>query len=480
MHSFRLRLLSIALCVMICIAVALGDLYPKYTILPEDDTIYEEGTSITVWFTDSYLEEYLRNAAVVYEEQTGVKVIPTCVSSLEYLEAIQKATIDDNYGPDVFLLDSESLEKAYLSGLCCSVEDPNRVLNSAYYPMIALNAVSYGDKKLGYPILFESSLFVYNRTLLEEIAEMYNQGLDEGKTSDYGEGVVEAENPEGVEEVQHVTADEIIPTSIVGIIEFALKYDMVEGMQSYFKWCVSDVLYDYWFSGAYMDVGGIRGDERSEINIYSEESVYCLEVFQDFKQFFSMEIDESSYEDILQEFKDGKLLFMVADTDIINELETSKVEENGFAYEYGVANIGMLNDNLKSKGLSVTTLAAVNGFSKNTVVAEDFAKFISYDYSENTFSRTGKMPCKYMYNYQYPQMEDVMRTYENSVSLPKIVETSNFWVLVEMVYTKTWDGDNANYLLRQLSSQVKKQVYGIYVDEEAIETPEILEDYVFQ
>ena len=171
---------------------------------------------------------------------------------------------------------------------------------------------------------------------------------------------------------------------------------------------------------------------------------------------------------------------MVADTDIINELETSKVEENGFAYEYGVANIGMLNDNLKSKGLSVTTLAAVNGFSKNTVVAEDFAKFISYDYSENTFSRTGKMPCKYMYNYQYPQMEDVMRTYENSVSLPKIVETSNFWVLVEMVYTKTWDGDNANYLLRQLSSQVKKQVYGIYVDEEAIETPEILEDYVFQ
>ena len=76
-------------------------------------------------------------------------------------------------------------------------------------------------------------------------------------------------------------------------------------------------------------------------------------------------------------------------------------------------------------------------------------------------------------------MEDVVRTYENSVSLPKIVETSNYWVLTEMVYTKAWDGEDVNALLRQLSGQVKKQIYGVYVEDPYIETPTISEDYVF-
>ena len=76
-------------------------------------------------------------------------------------------------------------------------------------------------------------------------------------------------------------------------------------------------------------------------------------------------------------------------------------------------------------------------------------------------------------------MEDAVRTYENSVSLPKIVETSNYWVLCEMVYTKAWDGEDVNKLLKQLSGQVKKQIFGIYVEEEYIETPVISEDYVF-
>ena len=485
MHSVRFRFLSILLCLMICLAALLGDIYPKYTKITEEETIYEEGTTITVWYTDPYLEEFIRNAAVVYEEQTGVKVIPSEVSGLEYLEYIQKSTIDNDNGPDVYILNSDSLEKAYLSGLCATVKDPGQVLNNTYYPTTALNAISYNDHKLGYPLMYECSLFVYNKTILDAVAEQYNQDLIDGKNNtDYGEGAQpsESENEGGIEgdTPEFVTADDIIPKSIVGIIEFALKYNLTEGVESYFKWCVSDVLYDYWFAGAYLDVGGVKGDERSEINLYSEESIYCLEVFQDFKQFFSMEIDETSYDDVLKEFEEGKALFIVGDTDIIKELETSKKEEEGFKDEYGVASIGMLNDNLQSKSLSITKLAAVNGFSENPEVAEDFAKFISFDYSENLYSRTGKMACRKQYEYAYPQMEDVMRTYENSVSLPKIVETSNFWVLVEMVYTKTWDGDNANYLLRQLSSQVKKQVYEITVDEEQIDTPEIVEDYIME
>ncbi len=473
MH-IRRKFFSILAILAMTVAALLGDLYPGRSLI-DPDAGRDENNTLTIWYTDSYMDEYIRNAAVVYEEKTGVKVVSTKVAGLEFLEAVQKATIDDGNGPDLFIIGNESLEKAYLSGLCDQVTDSKRVLNSTYFPEVALNAVSYSDSKLGYPLIFECSVFLYNRTLLEQIAANYNENA--GSSAGYGEGDVEETETEFVE----VTADEILPTSIVGITEFALNQTLPEGTESYYKWCVSDVLYEYWFAGAYMNVGGEKGSDRDDIDIYNTESMYCLKVFQDLKQFFSMDdLDKETYDDVLNEFKEGKTLFIMADTDVIGELEAAKKDENNpFVYEYGVSSIGMLNHELKSKGLSVTKLVAVNGLSEHQQEAEDFAKFLSVDYSPNLYARTGKFPCNYQKEYQYPQMEDVVRTYENSVSLPKIVETSNYWVLTEMVYTKAWDGEDVNDLLRQLSGQVKKQIYGVYVEDPYIETPTISEDYVF-
>lgn len=481
MHVRR-RIFSIVIVVALLIVCFFGNAYTRINLVDSNsDNNQVENDTLTIWYTDAYLEEYLRNAAVVYEERTGIRVIPTCVSGLEYLEAIQKATIDDGYGPDLFIVGNESLEKAYLAGLCAEVEDSSRVLNSTYFPQVSLNAISYSDSKLGYPLMFECSVFLYNRTLLEEVAA--NSSSED--SSDYGEGSTESEETETetvtTEEGETLTADDILPVSIVGIIEFALKHNLPEGADSFFKWCVSDVLYEYWFTGAYLNVGGPKGDDRDAIDIYNTEAMYGLKVFQDFKQVFSMEIDETKYDEIVKEFEEGKTLFIVADTDIIEELETAKRnEEDGFNYEYGIASIGMLNDTLQSKGLSVTKLVAINGMSEKKSEAEDFAKFLTVDYSDNLYARTGKFACKYQDSYQYPQMEDVVKTYENSVSLPKIVETSNFWVLTEMVYTKAWDGEDVNKLLRDLSGQVKKQIYSVYVEDEYIETPTISEDYIFE
>ena len=479
MH-IRKKMFSILSILAMTIVALLGDLFPGHSLI-EPESARETEDVLTIWYTDAYLEEYIRNAAVVYEEKTGVKVVSTKVSGLEYLEQIQKATIDDGYGPDLFVLGSESLEKAYLAGLCSELKDSHRVLNSTYFPEVSLDAISYSDYKLGYPLLFECSIFVYNKTILDEIVANYNENAV-NSSSNYGEGE-EDETPVEETETEFVPiiAEEILPTSIVEITNFALNYNLPEGCESYFKWCVSDVLYDYWFAGAYLNVGGEKGDVRDEIDVYNTESMYCLNVFQDFKEFFSMDLDKYTYEDLLSDFEAGKILFIMADTNAINKFEADKKsEENPFAYEYGITSIGMLNDTLKSKGLSVTKIVSVNGLSENKELAEDFAKFLSVDYSSNLYSRTGKLACNYQKEYAYPQMEDAVRTYENSVSLPKIVETSNYWVLCEMIYTKAWDGEDVNKLLKQLSGQVKKQIFGIYVEENYIETPEVSEDYVFE
>ena len=229
MH-IRKKLFSILSILAMTIVALLGDLFPGHSLI-EPDSARETDDVLTIWYTDAYLEEYIRNAAVVYEEKSGVKVVSTKVSGLEYLEQIQKATIDDGYGPDLFVLSNESLEKAYLSGLCYELKDSHRVLNSTYFPEVSLDAISYSDYKLGYPLFFDCSIFLYNKTLLDEIVTNYNENAVNA-SSNYGEGSEEEEETnieESSTEFVPVIAEEILPTSIVEITNFALNYNLPEG-----------------------------------------------------------------------------------------------------------------------------------------------------------------------------------------------------------------------------------------------------------
>ena len=59
--------------------------------------------------------------------------------------------------------------------------------------------------------------------------------------------------------------------------------------------------------------------------------------------------------------------------------------------------------------------------------------------------------------------------YDNSVSMPKMIETSNFWVLLERVFSQVWNGTDANDALKELSEQIMQQVTGREYEEVYIE-----------
>ncbi|MDE7113504.1 MAG: hypothetical protein K2O57_04885, partial [Acetatifactor sp.] len=77
------------------------------------------------------------------------------------------------------------------------------------------------------------------------------------------------------------------------------------------------------------------GDDESAIDIDNPETVQCLEVYKALNQFFSMESDTITYDSVLQDFIDGKILFTVATTDAIRRLDEAR-EDGSFVYEYGV------------------------------------------------------------------------------------------------------------------------------------------------
>lgn len=213
--------------------------------------------TITLWYTDEALEDYLASVSLDYLEEYGVRVMPVLKSGLEYLEAVNTASIKNENAPDIYIVSNDCLEKAYLAGLASEIEDPGDVVTADHFPQTALDAVCYHGKKVAYPLYFETSALVYNKTYLNQAA----QELD-------------------------VSEEELIPDTIDDILSFADEYNAPETVESVFRWDVSDIFYNYFFAGNYINVGGACGDDAEQIDIYNLEAVRGLKSYQDLNQFF--------------------------------------------------------------------------------------------------------------------------------------------------------------------------------------------------
>jgi hypothetical protein len=189
-----------------------------------------------------------------------------------------------------------------------------------------------------------------------------------------------------------------------------------------------------------------------------------------------VEDDDRTYPDTINDFMNRKCLFTVAGTDIVGKIAAAKTEGT-FTDDYEILPIGMLNNNLKSRGLSVTTMICVNGLNENNTDAEKFADFATREYAKNLYARCGKMATAKLKKYEFTQMETIRDCYEQSVSLPKMVETTNYYILAEMCFANIWDGKDVNKELKSLSEQVLANYYGKDYTDDYIETPVVQEQY---
>ena len=69
-----------------------------------------------------------------------------------------------------------------------------------------------------------------------------------------------------------------------------------------------------------------------------------------------------------------------------------------------------------------------------------------------------------------------LEEYARSVPIPKMIETSNFWVQLEIAFARIWEGEDANDELRSLSEQIMGQVLGEAYTEEYIDVPVPVEE----
>lgn len=436
--------------------------------------------TIHFWYGDEALTDYVNSAAVAFGEANNVRVFPQYVAESDYLEALNRASLltekvesvsSVSSFPDVYLISHEMLEKAYLAGLAVPVEDEAGVLDEAHFPKAALSAVTYQDKLVAYPLYYETSALLYNETYLYEWA-VQQAGKADTEEGDYTgeEGEFEELDEVPAEENSPVVFDEetialrteqffakAVPETVDDILQLADSFDPPETVEGIFSWDVSDIFYNYYFVGSYMNVGGEAGDDRSQIRINNPEAIASLQIYQGLNQFFSIDSSTVAYESVLQDFIDGKIVFTIATTDAAKALAQAK-EDGSFAYDYGVALMPDPSGELKGRSMSVTGAVAVNGYSEHRELANAFAAFLVDGYAENLYERTGKASANKTVNQDNGALQMFLEEYEDSMPIPKLMEASNYWIQLEVLFAKVWNGDDISTLVEQLDQQMRTQI----------------------
>ena len=424
----------------------------------QNDIVFSGGKeTIYLWYTDEALTSYLSSAAVTYNETHDIRIVPVLESGLEYLERINQTSLESSV-PDLYIISHDSLEKAHLAGLTSEVRPKDGVILDEVYIGTGLQAASYKDKVVGYPFYFETSSLLYNKTYLEDMAKSQLEA-----EFDLAEGEA-AQDTAFTEEQIEAKVQQLLPATIQDIEFFADNYDAPEQVEGVFKWDVTDIFYNYFFVGNSIKMGGEAGWDTSQIDIYNLDAISSLRVYQELNQFFSIDTSDSEYEAMLDEFMAGKMVFTMATTDAIFKLEQAKAD-GLFEYDYDIALTPDIDENMQTRSLSVTSCVVINGYSENKEAANDFAYFLTAEYNDILYARTGKVSAAKGVDYGYDSLDKFAAEYEKSISMPKMIETSNFWVKLEVVFSQIWNGADADEKLRELSEQIMSQVTGTVYEE---------------
>ena len=476
--------------------------------------------SIYLWYTDDALTTYLSSAAVAYNETHDARIVPVLESGLDYVETINRNSIESNM-PDLYVISNDALEKAYLAGLAVPVE-PTVNMEETFIGK-GLAAATYKDKLLGYPFYFETSSLLYNKTYLRDLAvaqltqeqeeaaaQEAQENADSGSgdaaqsSSDTGSGdaaqsssdtgsadaaqsssdtgssdtatdssdsqTTEADEEESpfTEEQIEAKIQEYLPKTIEDIQTFGDMYDAPEQVESVFKWDVTDIFYNYFFIGNAINMGGASGWDTEQVDIYNLNAIQSMTAYQNLNNFFSIDTSAISYESTLNDFMEGKVVFTVATSDAVATLEQAK-QDGTFAYEYGFVTTPSFKEEEPSSSLSVTNCVAINGYSTNQEAANDFARYLTCEYNEILYDRSGKVSAQKDMEYPYEALQVFAKEYETSVPIPKMLETGNYWLKLEALFAEIWNGADANEELKTLSEQIKYQITGEQIEETYIE-----------
>lgn len=442
MTSVRSRVLS----VLIVLLLGIQMLWVSWEGRPVEVEIEEE-KPIVIWYTDPDIQSYVEEAASEFSAQHGLEVQSELVTEVDYIETICARSVAETMsGPDVYVASSALLEKATLAGLTTAIENAGASME-AEYSQKAVQAVSYKGAIVARPFYIETCFLLYNNYYVDP-------------------------------------TEEDAPHSIDDILAYAENFEsdaVTERVESIFKWNVADVIESYMFMGAYTDLGGASGDDKTQVSMDLDQIKSCMEYYQSLNEFFAIDADTVTSEEIIQEFIDGKIVFAIANVPMLAELgraveageipeyvttrtktnEAGEEETEEVSYDpfYSIAPLPNLNGELSCRGLSVTNSVVVNPYSQNRDAAHACAKYLTEGKAAQLYEETGKIPAyRNLPGELTDGLNNVYQAYEDAAEVPKIMELSNIWLQLEVVLADIWRGADIEESLAGFSELLAAQL----------------------
>lgn len=241
-------------------------------------------------------------------------------------------------------------------------------------------------------------------------------------------------------------------------MDFSEAFGEAEGVENIFRFDVSDIFYTYFFVGNYLKLGGLDGDNAGVVDIANDQVKECLKSVQELAQFFAIDVKTINYETVLTEFAEGKTIYAIGKTDAIQRVKEIAAK-NGKEIHFGVATLPDVSEELSSKALSITTVAVVNGYTRSEKEADMFADYLAFGYAGKLHETTGKYAAKRGSSTEEEDFhKEIYAQYEDSVSLPKLLNASNFWVNLEIAFFNIWTGEDVDTQIQNVADQVTEQL----------------------
>lgn len=108
--------------------------------------------------------------------------------------------------------------------------------------------------------------------------------------------------------------------------------------------------------------------------------------------------------------------------------------------------------------MSVTKTVAVNGYSDNKELANRFAAYLVTECADSLYERSGKVSANRNAELQNGPLQVFLLEYGESVPLPKMMETGNFWLQLERLFSSVWNGADVTAMVEELNSQILSQM----------------------
>ncbi len=373
----------------------------------EDDIA--ESHDLILWYYDPVFENYTQELKEDYFRTTGLKIECKLVSAVEFFENINKLNVEkDENAPDLYIVESTKLEQAYLGSVAKENTDTS-TYNLAHFAKTSLNASTCNEKLVAYPFAFDVGLLVYNTDFQIDPPNSF---------------------------------DEILTSSASFIKDDRSSIDMVALFDP------NSLISNFEFIGAYLNIGGEYGDNSKEINTNSEELQQALSYYKQFASKVKIDKDTVTYDLVENSFVFSRCTTAIINCSTLAALNRQKTN-------YKIAQMPPLNDTLESKALSTTWCVCVNPISKNTQTAESLAKYMTYENINYIYDLTGLISCKRVYQ-EENGFQDAYTQYENSYSLPKMIETQEIWKDLKLMLNSVWGDTSSESALEKFNDSLNK------------------------